>query len=466
MRDHFYAVIESMPARSSLKSNSVLVPCDIVSQMSRPTKARLKFGLKEKAVNLIPDQNSKKVRLSKELAKDLNIFDGMDVCVKYKNDTLILGPLVGILINDSAFQRLCKGKAGNKRMRLMNAASRSHIFAYFFTADNILWADRTVRGTFYNHNTDSWEVMQLPLPDILYDRGGGFSRAGSIKAMEVRKQLNNFKGLRKVNAQHYFSKWDLYCRLSKYDDIKKYLPDTMLYENVSTLKTMLNKHDMVYLKSCTGSNGREIIRVKKLYDSSFEYDYYKNNVIKIKTDSLHKIADAARRLMHGRKFIVQQGIESLSYNGNKVDLRALIQKSYEGEWLVTSLPVRIASDGCPVTSTKSGSSVYKFEEAFFDVLKFNYKQVEEIRKDIYELLSAVADAIQKEYGSFGEMGIDILIDNDLKLWFIESNSKPAKDTVLKSGTAEEIIKAYQRPFEYAKYLSGFYDSINMENKYE
>lgn len=458
MKEQYNATVEGIPRAGSTRKNTVLVPTGMVPSTGYPRRTRLKFGLKEKVVNLIPVRNTRKVRLSKDLIEELNIPEGMDICVKYKNGTLSLGPVVGIFINDLAFESLSEGYAGNKIKRLVEAAHQAHVFAYFFTSDNVVWSDLSTDGVIYNHNTGEWENRQVPLPNVLYDRGGGFSRHGLIRAMEIRKQLNHFKDLKKINAQHYFDKWDLHCKLSKHEDMKQYLPDTMLYEDIDTLKTMTEKYDVVYLKSCTGSNGREVIRVRKLDSSMYEYDYYKRGVVKKKTDSLYDIARAARRLMSERSFIVQQGLESLTHNGNKVDLRALVQRNHEGTWALTCLPVRIAVDDCPVTSTKSGSNVYKFEEAFTEILGFSSKQTDEVKKKIVKLLFAAIDAIQEEYGTFGELGIDILIDNDLNPWFIESNSKPAKDTIIKSGTPEDIEKAYKQPFEYSKYLSGFYDN--------
>jgi hypothetical protein len=60
--------------------------------------------------------------------------------------------------------------------------------------------------------------------------------------------------------------------------------------------------------------------------------------------------------------------------------------------------------------------------------------------------------IEDSYGSFGELGIDYAIDVTGKLWFIECNAKPGKDTVYLSYDKNTIKKAFQNPLDYGKYL--------------
>jgi hypothetical protein len=218
---------------------------------------------------------------------------------------------------------------------------------------------------------------------------------------------------------------------------------------------MIDKYPAVYLKACLGSNGRSVMRVRKAGDSSFEYDHFRLRLVRKRTDDLYHVLEAADRYMRNKAYIIQQGIDVLTYEGNKVDVRVLVQKDGYGKWRITNMPVRIAVDDCPVTSTKSGSNVYRFDEAFLNILELDPEQVKCIKKNIYKLISTTVNTIEKEYGYFGELGIDVAIDKNYGVWFLESNSKPAKDTIIKSGSAEDIQNAFLSPFKYARYLSSF-----------
>lgn len=119
------------------------------------------------------------------------------------------------------------------------------------------------------------------------------------------------------------------------------------------------------------------------------------------------------------------------------------------------MPTRIAVNDCAVTSTRSGSKVYRFEDAFNNILELDLQKIEGIKSDIERLIYTAIDTLEKEYGTFGELGIDVAIDKNLKPWFIESNAKPAKDTILISGTRADIERSFRIPFEYCKFLTGF-----------
>jgi len=55
---------------------------------------------------------------------------------------------------------------------------------------------------------------------------------------------------------------------------------------------------------------------------------------------------------------------------------------------------------------------------------------------------------------YGELGLDIGIDNDNFPWLIEVNSKPRKRT--KTRFSQRIVRnSFKRPLEYAIYLAGF-----------
>ncbi|MGE5404393.1 MAG: YheC/YheD family protein, partial [Candidatus Saccharibacteria bacterium] len=63
---------------------------------------------------------------------------------------------------------------------------------------------------------------------------------------------------------------------------------------------------------------------------------------------------------------------------------------------------------------------------------------------------------------FGELGIDIGLDNDDKLWLIEVNSKPRKATE-GSGDNRLIDLSFMKPLSYARFLA---ELPSIENKQE
>lgn len=376
--------------------------------------------------------------------------------IESKSEYKSSNPIVGLFTNTYVIGRLDRNRATAKMVNIAKAAQKSGVVLFFFSVDDVNWYDKSISGIVYVQNIDKWERKKLPFPDILYDRGGGFTVGCRQKAKHIRAQLKKVPEIITVNSTHYFDKWQLYSRLSRHPEMKKYLPRTVLYRNdTKSLETMLNRYGVVYIKKCLGSNGCGVMRVIKQSDAQFDYSFVSSKVEKESAATLENIIIAAGKLRSRGRLIIQQGIDVIKYNGNMVDIRVLAQKGIDGKWQITCMPVRFASNESPITSTRSGSNVYTFDRAFEKILKFDKEHIENIKAGIKELVAVALNTVETEYGNYGELGIDVSLDTNGKLWFIEANAKPAKDTVLIAGNEDDIDKAYRTVFEYTKYLKEF-----------
>lgn len=455
MSTNSYSRTIKLRCDDNLPDNTAVVPAEIVPESQHFNKTRLEFGRKWVDARIIPGKNPDLLVISTDVFRKLNLYYYMQSCIKFENNKLKFGPLVGVLMNENTVRQLKNNDPTEKLERLVKAAQYSNVNMYFFTANDINWPDSLVNAVVYVHDKNKFAEKEMPLPDVLYDRGGGFTLKGLPIVREMRRQLNNIPEIMKINSQHYFDKWDLHEKLSRHQETKYYLPDTKIYRNASDLVDMLDEYNTVYLKKCTGSNGRGVIRVRKQDEGVYEYSYFKENVIKGVTQSVKELIEETNNLMNDKSFIIQEGIDVLTYQDNKVDLRVLVQRDGMGVWRITSIPVRIAVNDCAVTSTKSGSKVYQFDIALRDILGFSNDETEKLKSDIRSMMRTIVRVLEAEYGTFGELGIDVAIDKKNKLWFIESNAKPAKDTILIAGPESDINDSFRLPFEYAKFLTGF-----------
>jgi hypothetical protein len=81
-----------------------------------------------------------------------------------------------------------------------------------------------------------------------------------------------------------------------------------------------------------------------------------------------------------------------------------------------------------------------------------------IREIIYKiewLSCRVAAHLENNYGPLGELGIDLGLDRNGHLWYIESNPKPGRRVFILIGEPETRRKTIIRPLEYAMSLAGF-----------
>jgi hypothetical protein len=136
-------------------------------------------------------------------------------------------------------------------------------------------------------------------------------------------------------------------------------------------------------------------------------------------------------------------------------LRATVQRDGNGVLGITAVPVRVGKSGVAITSTRSGSKVYRFEDFFKQLLSYSDEDVKSLQNKVSDFLLTTYKCIEDSYGTFGEIGIDFAIDYNNNIFFIECNAKPGKDTVFLSYDEATVKKAFSNPLEYSKYLCGF-----------
>lgn len=147
-------------------------------------------------------------------------------------------------------------------------------------------------------------------------------------------------------------------------------------------------------------------------------------------------------------------IDVLSVKENATDIRCLLKKDQHGLWNITSWPVRVAANNSPVTSTVTGSRVYPLDEGL-KICGLSVEEILSVKKKCLEFLTLFLEALETEFGPFGEIGIDLAVDKNYNLWYLECNANPAKTATKIAGTEEEKRLSLVYPLRYARYLAGF-----------
>lgn len=158
--------------------------------------------------------------------------------------------------------------------------------------------------------------------------------------------------------------------------------------------------------------------------------------------------------MRGRNYIVQQQINLLRLNGSICDLRVMVQKDGSGDWSVTGKAFRIGPRGSITSNISGGGSGGKVD--FVLRKHFPDAEVREgIIQEIDHLAVTAARALDNEAGTIGELGIDIGIDVNGRVWFIEANLMPARKLFRLIGEPSTRRMTVLKPMLYARYLAGF-----------
>lgn len=82
-------------------------------------------------------------------------------------------------------------------------------------------------------------------------------------------------------------------KLHRYSTISPHIPDTVKLSSPSEIDEMLKKHSKVYIKACKGRRGKQVMRVSKKIDGTYEYRYYNNQLFIGTMNHLYKLKEGS-----------------------------------------------------------------------------------------------------------------------------------------------------------------------------
>lgn len=396
--------------------------------------------------------NSYRLYLSKDIESQLYIEQGTVLQIrKIDDERLEIGPYVGIFINHEKIKLLTSGKSVTEYTKFNAACKSLYGLISFFSIENIDWNRKLVQGLVRENSR--WVFQTLPLPVIIYDRNvENNSRAESI---ELRKRL---KGICQIlNPMAKLRKWETIKAIEKNPKLFSIIPTTIQYENSNDLENSLKLYPSLYLKPDSLSKGKGIFRVSKNQNEKYKIEYRtpeKNHTVTLKHLKDLEIL-MSQYLEKGGGYIIQQEINKALFKGNSFDFRALFQKDFQGVWQLSGAAGRIAGKGSIITSPRSGGAVEDLETILKEVFNESFTTSNGLYENIVSLGREICLSLEKEFGDCIELGLDMAIDINKKIWLIEVNGKPLKVSLKRLGNPEVMARCNRRPIEYAVKLAGF-----------
>jgi hypothetical protein len=318
---------------------------------------------------------------------------------------------------------------------------------YFFSVKDVDLNKKKINGTYLNKTNGLWEKKEFPYPDVLYKKNSVSSLLRN-KLFQFEKQLKKLNA-RNLNYPEGFNKWEVYEELQQNEDFRRYLPLTILYKTPADLKNMLSTSNKVYLKACRGGRGRQIIRVIALPEGGYEYSYFIHRLQVIKVKNFNHLLDTILHFYSNKKFIIQEAIDLITINDSIVDMRAEVQKDGQGKITLAAIPVRVSISNSPITTHAAS---YPFEYFFQTFMHYSETEIQALKKRVLLFLISAYQSIEKSFGPSGEIGIDVGLDKQGRLWFIECNSRSMKVSLFNAYDKKTICNSFVNLLEYARFI--------------
>lgn len=199
--------------------------------------------------------------------------------------------------------------------------------------------------------------------------------------------------------------------------LRRYLPETYWFTSEWTIQ-MLMRYPTIFIKPNYGSGGSGIIRVTKMRNSTEVRCGQKRKFMR--SGSLNK---AIRSYMKpSQRYLVQRGLRLAKYNGTIFDARIYMQKP-KSEWIISGMSARVAAPKQYVTNHHKGGYGKPLGEVLAILFKNNDRKVSKCMKEIKNVSLLIAQKINKRH-PIRELGIDLGIEEDGRIWIIEANSHP------------------------------------------
>jgi glutathione synthase/RimK-type ligase-like ATP-grasp enzyme len=338
---------------------------------------------------------------------------------------LCLGPVVAIMAwRYYSSSRYLFGSASEMASIFVRVAQRRGVVAYAFSPQDINWEKGRVIG--YVPYGKRWRRVVMPLPDVVYDRIPTRRLDSTRLVQQTKSKFMEMPHLYYFNPC-FLDKWETHEILATDPSVQRYLPKTERLASLDQLGQWLKFYSTIYIKPSQGSLGLGVTKVSRM---THGYRYHRTRMgggssVGV-ADSLPKLQKRLRAVLPRRRLIVQRGLRLARYHGRPYDIRIMVQKTPKGNWVCTNMIARVAPVNSAVSNVAEGGTMISVRRAIRGSLRINSRSA--IRR-IRQAARAIAAAVESGFGQeFGEFGIDMAFDTRGRLWLIEVNSKPGRQT--------------------------------------
>jgi hypothetical protein len=363
--------------------------------------------------------------LSPNIYTKLIYYQGEALCLTYFSPTtIVLGITLAIITSPKTFKKISKSKV--LRARALLALKKGIVF-YCICQNSVDQTNNILEAFILDSKNNLWVKKRLPPPQVFYTRSF-FTRKHFLDKLWI-------------NSVHFFDKWSIYQALSSCPDTASFQPQTDLL-SLDNLADFLQKYKFVFIKNIYGRCGCQVVRVEK----NNKHFFCKSGGKKIKVQRFQSLNGLYKYVKNtlGSNLIIQQGISLKRLNNHPFDMRVLVQKNINGQWHLTAVSLRIAKPQAIVTNVAQGAK----EVVLTPPDKLPWLSWEKLWE--YSLKSLAS--LERKFGPLGEVGLDIALDMEGRLWLLEADSHPSSKGYLEAAPKEVCNQIFGLPLDYAKYL--------------
>lgn len=320
------------------------------------------------------------------------------------------------------------------------AAKAEGVNFFYFTPGKVNIERKIIFGKAYENG--NWREKEFPFPDAIYNA----SYPISMKAEEIYDYLSQ----RIPFTSHSIgNKLSVYKRIKQAEKFESYLIPFYELTGVQPFFDFIKPFGKVILKPLSGHQGSGVVLIE-----ADETGHFNINEAGMESSiTKQELSEYISRKIQEQEHLVQQFISCHTKSGHVFDFRLHVQKNGEGKWVITSIFPRIGRLGTITSNMGSGGySTYlnvflktEFDDSWYDVKRY----LEQFAIHFANHFDSLYD-----HDPLDELGIDVGIDENQKLWLFEVNWRPGPPNIY-----HVELDVARNTILYAKYLADTHQSV-------
>ncbi|MBO1510273.1 YheC/YheD family protein [Metabacillus bambusae] len=278
----------------------------------------------------------------------------------------------------------------------------------YFSYNGIDFNRRKINS--WQYGNGEWLQLETDFPDVVIN-------SSSPKSAEQVMIYRRLKQDLPFTSHSVGNKLQVYKKVKTENEFADYLIPTKRIQRGKQVISYLKKHSKIVMKPMSGNKGKDIYFIEEIEEDLISILHGKE----LKRITIQELVDDLTGKIKN-KYIMQPFIECKTKSGLAYDFRLHVLKNENKKWVIALIYPRINGDGKLISNISSGG--FRGELTSFLEQEFGQEssQVDQILQTFAISFSEHLDQIYN--CSFDELGIDVGIDANRKLWIYEVNWRP------------------------------------------
>jgi len=223
---------------------------------------------------------------------------------------------------------------------------------------------------------------------------------------------------RKSSSISVKNKWKKTKWLLSDGALRRYVPETRPFNQASLIQ-MIQRYRMVYFKPTGGTGGNGIARIER---ASLRKFLVRKDMRTAKLPSVRSVYGRLKSIARGRSYLLQKGIHLRTSGGRPFDIRVTMQKAGRS-WVATVMFVKLGKPGKVVTNYHSGGRLALIDPTLRRA-GFSASRIGKYERQLKGMGMQTARCFNRRSSRFKELGLDVALDREGRLWILEVNTRP------------------------------------------